>query len=403
MKTVALVEIADDGHRTAYMRIFIKTLLQLNCNVLCIMPNSNNIKIWVDNNCGELKDNVSYYDYHFRWAKYKLPHFISHRILVLRNAFQIKTIITQHVKKSKQKIDLLFINYFDKFLVSRIPLFIINYIFPTKWAALLIHSGTYRMFPSLLSNKSKINNTDYPVRSKKFVGLCVHDQGIINPLSNRISNKVLLFPEIADLTPPSAEHSTFLLIKKRAKGRIIIGTIGLEPHKCGYEFLQLAKHADPRSYFFVFAGIFNETIKNTYTPSQVIEFENYFSNAPENALINLGHINEGVDYNSIFCSFDIIYLLYKNFYNASNRLTKSAHFKKLVLGSDHGIISEDIKKHSLGEVVNPSNIKEHLNAIKKIHSQIDSVNLPVDSMFYYAELHHEKMLLPAFGVLLKEL
>lgn len=366
MKTVVLIEVGNDGHRVAYMRHFCVTLLNKGHKVLCLIPKTEPIKNYIDKHFPKLKNNIKYHDYPYKWKISFLPMFISVRLNILFNLFQIKRIIANFEKQVQQKVDLTFFNYVDVFLISKVPLLIFNYFLNRKWGGLLIHSGMYRQFPSLLEKKSNLHSSDYIFNSKKCIALAVHDEGIIAKLKNRLHSEVILFPEIADTTEPDYSNKIYQEIKTKAKGRIVIGTIGLEYHKCGYEFLQLSKMADKNKFFFVFAGVYNEYVKKHYNNREIEAFEHLITNPPENCHISLGHINEGKDYNSIFCSFDIVYLIYKDFYNASNRLTKAAYFNKLVLATNTGCISEDVKKYLLGETTTPNNIEEHIKKLYKL-------------------------------------
>lgn len=390
-KTIALVEVGNDGHRTAYMCIFIKKMLELGHSIVCFIPNTSPIKQWVETNC-IAHHRVEYCDYSFIWqySHKHLPNAISSRLVVLRNLFIIRKILVL------QKVDLLHINYLDRFFISAIPNWILDLIIPCKWLGLLIHSGFYRTVPSLKSNQIRFNNIDYNLSSNKCVGLAIHDEWIVDDIKKRVKKAVIIYPEIADLTSPNNQLKTPQTIMEKARGRCIVGAIGLETHKCGYEFLQLALQADINKYFFVFMGIYNDYVKRSYPPKIQSQFDDFFHRPPENTFIQLGHINEGEEYNSILCSFDIIYLVYKNFYNASNRLTKAAYFNRFIIASNHGMIGEDVKEYNLGEVVESSNIDEHLKAIEILKSKIDSKDFPKENWGKYYAKHSEEILSSRF-------
>lgn len=396
-KTIALIEVGNDGHRTAYMRLFIASLISQNYKVLCLIPDVEQIQQWIETHYPEMKSLVTYKSYTHRWHPYKLP-VLGERLMVLRNFLQIKRLVKQYEKENADTIDCIFFNYIDKFLLNLIPLVIINRVIGKKWAALLIHSGTYRLYPNLLEKQTTIKDTDYIFNSKNCLGMAVHDENIIQKLDLRLRSKVLLFPEIADLTDSNPQNEIYQEIIQQAKGRKVVGAIGLEPHKCGYEFLRIAKNADPKKYFFAFLGIFHEPVRKAYSESQCQEFDDYFNHLPENAYLSLGHINEGEDYNSIFNSFDIVFLMYHDFYNASNRLTKAAHFKKLVLTTDMGCIGDDVKTYHLGEVTqnDPTLAIEKLDVL---YDRIERGELPKNEWIAYSKKHHADILNEKFKLL----
>jgi hypothetical protein len=387
MKTIALIEIGNDGHRTAYMQQFVATLLLLNHKVLCLIPDYKPIQDWIELYYPDLKQNVYYNNYFYTWDELKLPNALSKRIQILTNWFNVRSSIIQAEKRHQINIDFVFFNYIDFHIINYLPLFMIDMIINIKWAALFISSGMYRVNKELLVDKVTSKSRDMVLTSKNCVALAIHDEGIIEKLQNRIGKKVLLFPEIADLTPPDFTNQTYTEIKQKANQRIVVGTIGLEVHKCGYEFLQLAKIADPSKFFFVFAGIFHDNIRAHYTVQQLQEFDAFFSNLPENCYTSFGHINEGSDYNSLFCSFDIVNLLYKQFFNASNRLTKAAFFNKLVLSTPEGCIGEDVMKYNLGETANENNIKEQYQKLEILRNKITIKDYPIEQWKIYSGKH----------------
>ncbi len=397
---ITLVEIGNDGHRTAYMREFIAALLQLNYKVLCLIPDYKPIEDWVEIHYPDKKHHVYYISFQYSWERMNIPFAIAERIRILFNWRNVTKTIRTAEKQFKIKTDFVFINYIDFFLIGRIPLFIYNFIFPFQWAALLISSGIYYVEKHLLSSKPMLVNQDFVFTSPKFKALVILDEGILEEVQKRLDKKTLLFPDIADCTLPDIANKLYKTIKEKAGNRIVVGTIGLEPHKCGYEFLQLAKKADSSKYFFVFTGIFHENVRKYYNQQQLDEFDDFFSNLPENCLTSFGHVDEGIEYNSLFCSFDIVYLLYKNFYNSSNRLVKSSFFNKLVLSTNLGCIGKNVNNYQLGEVADAINIEEQIQKLELLRNKIITKDFPYDQWKIYSEKHSTNRLKEKFEELL---
>ena len=123
-------------------------------------------------------------------------------------------------------------------------------------------------------------------------------------------------------------------------------------------------------------------------------------NLPENCIWQTGILQEGEEYNSIFCSFDIAYIMYKNFYSSSNRLTKAAIFERLVLGNNYGCVGDDIPKYNLGETADEDDIEEQHQKLEILRDKIINNNLPFKQWKIYSEKHSADRLKEKFEELL---
>src|SRR5206468_1653958 len=152
----------------------------------------------------------------------------------------------------------------------------------------------------------------------------------------------------------------YLAIKENANGRIVVGMIGCEKHKGTLTMMRMARYADPSKYYFAFLGILPQ---QTYSKNEWLEVEDFIASAKENCYFYFHPIPEGAAYNAVFSAIDIPFLVYEHFISSSNRLTKAAIFKKLVLASDNFCVGDDVRKYELGATIRPDDYNAALSGL----------------------------------------
>jgi hypothetical protein len=402
MKTVVLIDMLSGGHRDAFMRFFARTCLQLDCRVLCIFPDTKLIRPWIDAHCPEHSQHISYTDFFTPARNYAAFGKLNDAMKALHYWRKITAVMKASLEQYHLKPDFVFFNCIDYFLGNYLPGMLIDRIFPYKWAGLYFHPAAFRIHPEYLGKRATFRDVDSIFLSRHCVAIALHDEGIISKYEKRTGKRVLLFPEMADTTPPEPHNKMAAEIQQRANGRIVIGSIGLEPHKGSYEFMRLAKMADPAKYFFAFTGMW---ARDDWKPffgnaEQAEEFFAFERSVPENVYWQTGPLREGAEYNAVFCAFDIIWLIYKRFYSSSNRLTKAANFERLVLGSDKGCVGEDIPAYSLGETAEEGNVMQQLQQLEKLRDKVLRKDFPFQQWRAYAAKHSVEALKEKFVELL---
>jgi hypothetical protein len=400
MKTICLIEILNGGHREAFMQLFAKSLIENGNNVICVMPNTNELKNWVESNHPSFAKKIHYFDIKYpidNTTKFSRWNMVKRFISIWRN---YKIVLHKIEKQLDTKIDFVFWNCLDAFICNYLPGTIIDFLFPYKWSGLYFHPTIFRLNPKYLKNKTTFRDLDSVLLAKNCVALTIHDEGILEGLQYRINKKTILFPEIADSTPSNSKHPLAKKIKEKANGRIIIGIIGLEPYKGTLSLIRITAIADPSKFFFAFTGVYkNEFILNLPENEQK-ENTDFMQNLPINCIWETGSLQEGEEYNSVFCSFDIVYIMYKNFYSSSNRLTKAAIFHKLVLGNNYGCVGDDIPRYNLGETADENNIEEQYQKLEILRNRILANDFPYEQWKIYAEKHSTDRLKEKFAKLL---
>jgi len=399
LKTIVLIDDATGGHRDAFMRLFSKACLEIGVKVICIYPDISIIKTWMEQHAPTSSDKIIYIENNFLISKLKNGIF-SHPLSMVKEWKNRSAFLKKLEKKLALKIDLVFFNWMDSQLANNIPPLIIDTVFPYKWSGLYFHPTIFRMEPNYLQKKLSFRDIDSVFLAKNCKAITFHDEGLTDRYQTRIKKQVILFPEIADITSPNTQQSLAKTIKEKAKGRIVIGTIGLEKHKGCLSIIRLCKHADASKFFFAFTGIFTDQLLSNFNTAERKEIHSFKNNLPENAIWQTGALQEGEEYNSVFCSFDIIYIIYNNFFSSSNRLTKAAYFKKLVLANNYGCVGDDVPKYQLGETADEFNMDEQVQKIESLRTKILNNDFPFEQWKTYSEKHSTERLKEKFEELL---
>ena len=161
--------------------------------------------------------------------------------------------------------------------------------------------------------------------------------------------------------------------------------------------LSLSQIACKDKFFFAFTGPKNF---NDLNPAQITEAETYIASQPENCLFHLDFLKEGAEFNAVFSSFDIVFLVYNNFASSSNRLTKASIFKKYAIAPNRFCVGEDVEKYKLGRTVPENDPKEALKAIEILASKIKNNDFSEAQFEYYAQLHSVETLAEKFVAVL---
>ncbi|GAC1419479.1 MAG: hypothetical protein NVS1B13_16960 [Flavisolibacter sp.] len=358
-----------------------------------MVPSVKLVEEWLKENVNGHITKFKGYSYTTKLKKYKVSKHLNHTIEVTDRWNQESKLIRQIQKENKIKIDLVFYAWIDNQLAQFISTTLLDAIFPYKWTGLYFHPYHLRLDGKVIEKKANWRDIDSIFLSKKCIGVVVHDTGIINKFSKRIGKPVIHFPETADDTPPDNLNPHALQIKDRSKDRIVVGMIACEKHKGTLTMIRMARDGNSKKYFFAFLGILP---KDNYTNDEWVEVQDFINQKKENCYFHFETLTEGAAYNAVFNSFDIPFLIYNNFISSSNRLTKAAIFKKLVLASNNYCVGDDVKKFNLGETVKPNNHKVALDALEKLSQRIAEKNFPEKKWAEYCYINSKEILYKKF-------
>lgn len=402
MKTIVLIDLLAGGHRDAFMRYFAKSCVELGVQVVCIYPEPERIRSWMDAHYPAFSGKIIYIHFHTPPAAHARFGRFNDALNALHYWRKTAAIIRKTAEEKQLKIDLVFFNCIDILMGNYLPAVILDRIFTYRWSSLFLHPVPFRRNPEYLSSGASFRDIDSIFLSKNCIAVTLHDEGLTHAYQQRLGKPVILLPEIADDTPVDPMHPVAQEIREKANGRIVTGMIGLEPYKGTYRLMQLAKLADPSKYYFVFLGNWGGDAWKLYfnNDAHAEEFFAFIRALPENCYWRTGPLREGSEYNSVFSAFDVVWLMYKDFYSSSNRLTKASLFHRLVLASDLGCVGEDVPKYGLGETANQDDSKAHLQKLEHLRERILQQDLPYTQWKQYAAKHSLEALNEKFAELL---
>ncbi|MDJ1502649.1 hypothetical protein [Xanthocytophaga agilis] len=400
MKIIALVDPLSGGHHTAYLRIFSEVLINKGYTVWCFKPVEETLEKWIaDVHPDWTQDQIRNFNYSLPDKTFiSLKRFNEPASILYRWRHLHKT-IGQAEKKYNQKVSFVFLAWLDSYLSGYLIPFFLDIVFPYAWSGLYFHPRYLRTLAHTLKTKPSPSDIDIALTANHCQNVVIHDEGIVTLLQTRISKDVVLFPEIADDAPPDSNEKIAKQIKEKAKGRIIIGAIGLHRHQGVLTLLQVAQKASKEKFFFVFVGQF---ITSQFPGNELQQITSFFDELPENCFIYLDKLNEGSQYNAVFTALDVPFLVYDNFTSASNRLTKAAIFQKYVLAQDTFCVGEDVKKYQLGETVEAGNIDQCIEAIETLYDKIKKEPFPIANFEVYRQLHSIDRLDEKFATVLSK-
>ncbi len=393
---IACIDFSNDGHRLYLMRSVIKAILESGHTAICVTNDTDEIKIWIDEFCTEHRHHAIYYTYNYKQPSGTKWNIHLNDILIALQYWKQYHSILKNIEKGNQlKIDAVLINYIDVFLSCKMPLFLQKKFFHYRWAGLYIHTRYLRMFKHLgvQTKKARITDIDYLFKSDKCIGVGVFDAGTHQALAYRLDKKVTLIPDTSDVSTDTKTYALADEIKLAAKGRLIIGTIGISAFMGVVDLIKLAISSADKDYFFVFCGSFDPTSYDTISNDIDKELLRKFRENPtKNCIWKEGYLENEFEYNAVFKAFDIVYMMYPNHFTSSNRLTKAAFFNKLVLASNQHCVGENVMNYKLGEVAASGNITQQLEKLDALYQKIKSESYPIEEWKKYYSLNNEPLL-----------
>jgi hypothetical protein len=263
---------------------------------------------------------------------------------------------------------------------------------------LYFHPRHLRINAGCLKHRPGYSEIDVVLTASRCASITIHDAGITQRFERRIGKPVILFPEIADDTPPDPHDPLARAIREKAAGRTVVGMIGLEKRKGTTTLVRLAQQAPRDQFFFVFAGTLRYA---DFTAEEQSLMKDFFASDPEHCLLHLERVEAGARFNSVFCSFDVPFIVYNDFASTSNLVTKAAIFKRYVLATERYIIGEDVRNYHLGLTVAEGDVVQCLAALTQLRDKINRREPYPGSFDTYRELQSLRRLKDAFKEVLE--
>ncbi|HDL01817.1 MAG TPA: glycosyltransferase [candidate division Zixibacteria bacterium] len=281
------------------------------------------------------------------------------------------------------------------YVIPELPSFLIKKIFPFNWSGLCFHPRHLRI------NEKRLFNPDKMFKLDSCRAVAVLDEGIKDKLAVRINDKpVIAFPDITNDSVGEVDNAIVIRMKKKAKGRKIIGLVGnLTKHKGLLALLEVSERTQDRNWFYVFAGPLD---KSTFTTPELQQIQLTVESGQENCFFYFEYLRDGREYNSLIDALDVLFAAHKNFPHSSNTLTKAAIFKKPVVVSDGYCMAERVKKYNLGEIISNHDPISYINAFERLLETNEVHGNPKNKRQFqeYSKLHSVNSLKRSFEELL---
>jgi hypothetical protein len=280
----------------------------------------------------------------------------------------------------------------DTMLRNSVNLSLLNWNFSYKWSGLYLNPEPYKLNQLKLNVDPKFSDPDYLFRSENCVGVCILDRFILDSVRSRVYKKVVVFPELSNLSLSDNGMHYSQEIHKQARGRVIVGLLGVEKNEGILALIRLIKLVDEEKYFFVFAGKID---MSEFDETQREEIESFIQLNQDNALFIIKELSEE-EINTLYKSIDIGYLYFYNYISSNHMLTKAAHFNKPVLANKNYCVGQTVKQFKIGLSVN-GKIEESVQALEFMSLDRMSFSIFDKSNFErYTELQNEDYLEMAF-------
>ncbi|BCU75545.1 glycosyl transferase [Luteolibacter sp. LG18] len=279
--------------------------------------------------------------------------------------------------------DLVYFPYLDSYLrflpVAQVP----ATTFGRPWSGLYLRNHHHAEPPSPKRQLRFLAKGDALMRSDLCRGIGVLDERFNGSLEAYTGQPVVSYPDATntEITPePTALARTVLA---EARGRKIIGLIGLEKRKGLLTLLKVAVEADRLKlpWFFVCGGVFG---RHLFQPDEQAFIDGIVARVQSGGLDNLHfdpaakRIGTDAEFNSLFSTFNIAWTAYEGFEGSSGALTKAAEFNIPSLATAGECIGARVERHRIGLAIPEGDPTKALEAIRRIFEAKDWDDRPLN-------------------------
>lgn len=396
MKTIALFDYLQHGHHLSYLRLFSKTLLEMDYQVMTFCPEPDEVSKWIFQHC----PNKTQQFHVFKVPEFKTPA-LPQPLITLARWQNTAAIIKQASSKLGISPDVVFLNWLDSYFSNYLTHHIIEQIFPYNWSGLYFHPNHLEFKQHVLP----ILGTElihYGVAlSSRCYGLTLLNEMEASKIQNRIKKPVIIFPDIADESPPDINYTIAKQIRALAGARKIVGLLGILSKRKGLlTLLEVALQSSQENWFFIFTG---PLLTSDLLPEEVARIEEIVNSKPNNCFFYLERISDGAPFNALIDVCDVLFAAYENFPSSSNILTKAAVFEKPVIVSDGFCMGERVKKFNLGATIPEGNVTKCIESLHYLFEQLDTNGKLKPDFAGYRHFHSVEQLRVEFQAILQKI
>lgn len=354
--TVALADCRWYGHHPTYFRAMARALLSAGYRVVAICPEPVR--------CGSVVELVPGWADRFHPVKFEdppcylpIPRVDHDPLSTLQRWRRMRNALRLAETETGWKVEFVFFCWLDSFLRFAFSAGLPGMI-GVPW------SGLYFRNHHLLDGEQKFKGDvvrylkgDRLLRHKECHAVGLLDERPSGYLETHFGVRPVMFPDITNEDLPVVPTELTCRIRERARGRLVLGMISLEPRKGFLTLLRIAEAAKDRSWFFVFTGPFKT---EWFSREEMAYLHDMKAKADRGEIDHLwldldgARIPDGEEYNSLVETFDIIMAVYPGWQGSSNALTKASVFRKPVLASVGGCIESRVREFRLGICIDVS-------------------------------------------------
>jgi glycosyltransferase involved in cell wall biosynthesis len=287
------------------------------------------------------------------------------------------------------KADMVYFPYLDSYLRFLPFPFLPDMILSRPWSGLYLRNHHYAEPGCAAARTTRLlAKGDMLIRSNSCLGIGVLDERFLDALRQYTGKEITAFPDATSTDLPAEHISLSRQILDKARGRKIIGLIGLERRKGLLTILRAASAAHKLGlpWFFVCAGIFG---REAYTDDERRLIDDIAKRVRSGDMDNLHfdpdapRLPTDTDFNSLFTTFDVAWAAYEDFHGSSNALTKAAFFDIPALATAGECIGTRVDRFRIGLTIPEANVSHALDAIRRLLDGVDNNDQPLNP--HYAE------------------
>ncbi len=393
-QTVALVDPIWIGHHATYFRAFIDAFIATGARVIALCPEPESLqdlpaahpdKIVI----GKLDDP----------GQSRLFRGKDHDPFLTRRRWTLASkAIDQLEEASGWKADFVFFAWLDSYLRFMVSTGMADRILRRPWTGLYFRNQHLKDLKanSLLAKVRQRLKGDFIMRSPACRMISGVDETALPHIERFTDKPVLLMPDITDETTGDPAAPIAQAIRRKARGRRVIGMVGLEKRKGFLTLLRAAQQAaaEDKPWFFAFTGVL---WWETLSPNEAAWLRELLNDPPENIYLDpqAGFVPDGAVYNGMAATFDVFFAAYLNsIYNgSSNVLTKAALLRKPVLVTQGACLEDRINEFHLGLAVPEDDAGRCLEAVDRLLRGIDWEGEPLEPRYddYFALHSHQQL------------
>ena len=392
--TVALVDPIWVGHHATYFRAFIESFLEAGARIVALCPKP-----------GDLEDLVAAHPERLQVSELtdpgdsKLFPGREHDPITTRQRWRIASeSIDAAEKSSGWQVDFVFFAWLDSYLRFMGSAASAERLLGGRpWTGLYFRNQHLTDEASGIMAKVKQRlKGDFVMRADTCRLISGVDERTLPYVEAYAKKPVLLMPDITDETAGDPEVPLAKAIREKAKGRKVIGIVGLEKRKGFLTLLRVAQEAEKQGkpWFFAFAGVL---WWETLSEEETAWVKELLADPPENIYLDpeAGMVPDGAVYNGMASTFDIFFAAYLNsLYNgSSNVLTKGALLKKPTIVTEGACLEDRVEKYRLGLAVPEDDAAKCADAIERLLEGKGWDGKPLNPRYddYFALHSHEKL------------